>query len=222
MSLTTIWPVNRLRISGELISLSIPSEDDLAELAQLAAKGVYDPVNRFIPRAPVTGWNDLPSPEAERAFLTYYWSFLTDWRPDKWNLIFAARTQGFLVGVQEIGAQDFSVTRTVSTGSWIGLEYQRHGFGKAMRQAILHFAFNGLNADRADTSAWSTNTPSLTVSRSAGYRENGTIIRSFNGEKNIQINLTLERDEWRLQSDSFVIDGLTPEALEFMGALTIA
>jgi RimJ/RimL family protein N-acetyltransferase len=79
---------------------------------------------------------DVASPEAERRFLRYFWAALADWRPERWNLMLAARAGGDIVGVQEIGAQHFELTRTVSTGSWLGRRYQGAGYGKAVREAV--------------------------------------------------------------------------------------
>ncbi|SNT56711.1 hypothetical protein SAMN05421812_11016 [Asanoa hainanensis] len=50
-------------------------------------------------RAPVSGWEDVASPEAERRILRYLWAGLADWRPGRWNLMLAAN----VVGVQRSG-----------------------------------------------------------------------------------------------------------------------
>ena len=59
------------------------------------------------------------------------------------------------------------------TGSWLGREYQGRGLGKEMRAAVLGFAFDGLDALVAETSAFLDNGPSNGVSRALGYEENG-------------------------------------------------
>jgi hypothetical protein len=50
----------------------------------------------------------------------------------------AARVDRDIVAVQEVGAQHFAATGTVSTGSWVGPRFQDAGYGKAMRKVILH------------------------------------------------------------------------------------
>ena len=122
-----------------------------------------------------------------------------------------------VVGVQEIGAKDFAVTRTVSTGSWIGRWYQGAGHGKATREAVLHLAFDGLGAERADTAAWVTNHASLGVSRSLGYRDNGTTTRAAEGKRVDQVNLTLSRTDWHRPPENCVISGLTSGAADMLG-----
>jgi RimJ/RimL family protein N-acetyltransferase len=195
--------------------------DDLAEVASLAARGIYDPVNHFLPRTPVGGWSDLPPSAAERAFLRYYWAAVADWQPDRWNLIFAARVHDQIVGVQEIGAQSFRLTRTVSTGSWVALEHQRAGHGKSMREAVLWFAFAVLGSERADSAAWSSNEASLKVSRALGYQPNGTTIRAADGRRVEQVNLTISRSDWTEPPGRFTAAGLTTGIRTLLGCLNI-
>ncbi|PGH45405.1 GNAT family N-acetyltransferase [Micromonospora sp. WMMA1996] len=216
MTLAEVWPVRRLRVTTSVLELAVPGEDELAELAMHAAAGIYDPQSRFLARSPVAGWESGPSPQAEWSFLRYYWASLADWRPSRWNLVMAVKVDGACVGVQEIGAQDFGITRTVSTGSWIARRFQRRGYGKQMRAAILHLAFAGLGADRAESAAWSTNAPSLGVSWSLGYQSNGTTIRAFDGARQEQINLVLDRQRWESGRDDIAIHGLGDEVLELM------
>lgn len=121
------------------------------------------------------------------------------------------------MGVQEIGAQSFRVSRTVSTGSWIALEHQRSGHGKAMREAVLWFAFAVLEADRADSAAWSSNVASLSVSRSMGYRANGTTVRAADGKRVEQINLTLPRSDWTSPARGYTVTGFTEECRVLLG-----
>jgi RimJ/RimL family protein N-acetyltransferase len=217
MSLVGLWPVLGIKVRTAAVELFVPGEDTLEVLARLAAVGIYDPQDRFLPRTPVGGWEDVASPEAEQRFLRYFWSSLADWRPERWNLLFAARAGGEVVGVQEIGAKDFAVTRTVSTGSWIGRRYQGAGYGTAMREAVLHLAFDRLGAERADTAAWVTNHASLAVSRSLGYRDNGTTTRAADGKRVDQINLTLSRSDWHRPAGDCIVSGLTSGAADMLG-----
>lgn len=218
MTLVNLWPVFGVRVSTPVLELFVPTGESLVAVARLAAKGIYDPQNHYLPRTPVAGWEDVPSPEAERRFLRHYWAALADWRPDRWNLLLAARAGDEIVGVQEIGAQHFGATRTVSTGSWIGREHQRAGYGKAMRAAVLHLAFAGLAAERADTAAWQGNEGSLGVSRALGYQPNGTTTRAAEGKRVEQVNLTLRREDWLAETDGYSVSGLTPDAMAMFHA----
>jgi RimJ/RimL family protein N-acetyltransferase len=217
MTISELWPVRRIVVRAPTFELRVPDEADLEAAAQIAARGIYDPQNRFIPRSPVAGWTDLPSPDAERAFLQYVWAALADWRPERWNLLMVAVVDERVIGVQEIGAKDAAISRTVSTGSWIGREHQRQGWGTEMRRAVLHLAFTGLGADYAESAAWEANAASLGVSRAMGYQENGTTIRAFDGRRQRQLNLILPRTAFVQSTDDIEIAGLRPESLQMMG-----
>jgi RimJ/RimL family protein N-acetyltransferase len=86
-----------------------------------------------------------------------------------------------------------------------------------MREAVLHLAFDGLRAERADTAAWVTNHASLGVSRAMGYRDNGTTTRAAEGRRVEQVNLTLSRSDWRGSAGEYAIAGLTPGASDMLG-----
>ena len=80
---------------------------------------------------------------------------------------------GAPIGSQSILAERFATFRTVRTGSWLGRAFQRRGFGREMREAVLGFGFDGLGALVAETEAFTDNAASNAVSRSIGYAENG-------------------------------------------------
>jgi RimJ/RimL family protein N-acetyltransferase len=84
-----------------------------------------------------------------------------------------AELDGLAIGAQSIHAQEFAIHRTVDTGSWIGRAWQGRGLGTEMRGAVLAFAFEGLGAQAAESSAFLDNTASNRVSRKLGYEENG-------------------------------------------------
>lgn len=216
MSLGDLWPVLNIYVTSPTVRLVVPDETDREQLARLAAKGVYDPQNRYLTHSPVAGWEGGASPQAERSFLRYHWSCLANWRPQRWNLLFAVYSGAECIGAQEIGAQDFDLTRTVSTESWLTSEHQGRGFGREMRSAVLQLAFE-LGADRAESAAWTDNGPSLGVSHALGYKANGTTIRAYRGHRLEQVNLILERSSWTYRSD-ITVSGLNSATRELLGA----
>jgi RimJ/RimL family protein N-acetyltransferase len=217
MTISELWPIRRIVVRSPTLVLRVPDEADLEAAARVAARGIYDPQNRYIPRSPVAGWTDRPSPEAERAFLQYAWAALADWRPERWNLLMVAVVGNQVIGVQEVGAKDAAISRTVSTGSWIGREHQRQGWGKEMRRAILCLGFKGFRADYAESAAWEENAASLGVSRAMGYQENGMTIRAFDGRQQRQLNLILPRAAFLQPTDDIEIAGLDLDALAMTG-----
>jgi len=168
-TLTDAWPLFGLHVRSERLVLRLPTDDELIELLTLARSGIHPPDEMPFGVA----WSTLPSPAFERGFMQHHWGLRGSWTADRWFLNLAVDFEGDLIGSQSIGAQDFAVQRMVATGSWLGRAYQGRGFGKEMRSAVLGFAFDGLEAKVAETSAFLDNAPSNAVSRSLGYEENG-------------------------------------------------
>jgi RimJ/RimL family protein N-acetyltransferase len=111
--------------------------------------------------------------------------------------------------VQDVGAKEFSTRRQVSSGSWIGLEYQGKGIGREMRAAMLHFAFEGLGAELAHSGFISTNTTSRRVSEALGYVPNGFCYEQIRGELVRVESVVLERSVWEShRRDDIEIVGL--------------
>jgi RimJ/RimL family protein N-acetyltransferase len=206
-SISTVWPLYGLRIRTPLVELRLPTLEDLAALAALGAEGIRVPGDPDI--FEVSGWTRQPSPGFERTLLQYHWRALADWDPWHWQFTPVVIHAGQVVGTQDAGAEDFPIVRSISTDSWLGRTYQRRGLGKEMREAILHLAFAGLGARVAYSSAWEENAGSLSVSRSLGYRPNGTAFRLRGNETAVQVNMVLDRADWESRRrDDIEISGL--------------
>lgn len=65
-----------------------------------------------------------------------------------------------------------------------------------MRQAILHLAFEGLNATEAASDAFVDNVGSNGVSRTLGYKENGVDWATRRGEAGLLQRWRLIRGDW--------------------------
>ena len=80
-----------------------------------------------------------------------------------------------------------------------------------MRQAILHLAFAGLDALRAETGAIEGNEPSLAVTRKLGYRPNGDAVNADGDERRIELKFAMDRADWeaRRRHDIEIV-GLEP------------
>lgn len=207
------WPLFALTIRTPRLVLRPPTDDDIAALAALGGKGVHDPaVMPF--RFP---WTDAPSPQRERSTLQFHWRVRASWTPDDWHLPCAVRCDGEIVGQQDILAHDFARVRTVESGSWLGREHQGKGIGKEMRSAILHLAFVGLDAARAETGAYEDNAASLGVTRSLGYAPNGDAVFAPRGEPQVEKKFKMDRVGFdRIRRDDVVIENLEP-CLELFG-----
>lgn len=164
-----LWPLFDLRLRVADLELHLPTDEELVTLAALAKAGIHPPG----PTPFGVAWSTLPSPAFERSFIQHHWSRRAGWQPDDWGLELMVSLDGRPVGVQALYGRGFAVHRAVSTGSWLGRDWQGQGHGKAMRAAVLGLAFDHLGATVAGSKAFLDNGPSAGVSRSLGYVENG-------------------------------------------------
>src|SRR6187399_828348 len=176
------FPLLGLRLTTPRLELRLPSDDELAALAELAAQGVHDPEQMPF----VIPWTDQPPSGVARSVVRYHWLRLGDWTPRDWELNLTVFRDGAVAGQQSIGAKDLAITREVRTGSWLGQRHQGQGIGTEMRAAVLHLAFAGLAAEEAVSGAFEHNVASLAVSRKLGYEPDGVSRRVVRGELAIE------------------------------------
>ena len=123
----------------------------------------------------------------------------------------AVVVNGAVVGMQDISAKHFAATKTFMTGSWLTQRLQGQGIGKEMRAAILHLGFEGLGAERACTSAYHDNEPSLGVTRALGYEPNGESVEMRRDKADTQLHFVMTRAQWLTRRrDDIEIEGLEP------------
>lgn len=205
--LTDHWPLTGLRVNTPRLELRLPSEEELGELADLAAEGIHaaDRMPFLVP------WTDLPPAERARSVVQHHWLRLGDWAPDNWALNLCVFEGGRVVGLQALAARDFAVLRQVSTASWLGLRHQGQGIGTEMRAAALHLAFAGLGAVDALSGALEDNPSSFAVSGKLGYESDGVEQRAVRGRRATLRRLRLPRAGWEAhQSVPVTITGLAP------------
>lgn len=187
------WPLFDLRIETPRLALALPADDDFGELIEAAKLGVHD--RDIIPFN--TDWTGLPSPQFEEQFAQFHWSQRAEWKPEAWNLVLAVFIDGHPVGLQSIGAKLFAELGTVETGSWLNRPHQGLGFGTEMRTAVLHFAFETLEASEAHSEARLENDSSIGVSRKLGYTDNGLFPAMMGHQPTIVQAFRLTRKQWR-------------------------
>ena len=206
------WPLFDLSIRTPRIELRYPDDELICELIEVSKKGIHDPASMPFGEP----WTDAPSPQFERDSLRHHWQGRVEHTPDKWRIPFAILVEGRAVGIQAAHADNFAKLRIGETGSWLGQEFQGQGIGKEMRAAVLHFLFEGLGAVQCLSGAWHDNEPSLGVSRSLGYVENGVDIKMRRETRDRQVRLLLTREEWeKRRRDDIEIVNLEP-CLEFL------
>jgi RimJ/RimL family protein N-acetyltransferase len=158
-------------------------------------------------------WNRLPVPGRFCSITGGAWGH----GPADWTLNLVVVHGGTVVGTQSLSASDYAVLREVSTGSWLGRQYQGRGIGTAMRAAVLALAFDGLGAEFALSDAFTDNAASLTVSRKLGYADDGMTRHVIGGRPAESRRLRLDRESWRAAREALrpslgevTIDGFEP------------
>jgi len=208
------WPLVGLRVRTDRLELRLPTDDELAELADLAARGVHRPDERPF----LTPWTDLPPRELARGVVQRHWRDRGLWTPYQWTLELAVFAHGRPVGVQQMRARDFAVLREVKSASWLGLEHQGRGVGSEMRAAMLHLAFAGLDAEHAVTESFTDNPAPLAVSRKLGYRPDGISRDVLDGQVRVSQRLRLTRRDWATSDRPAVtVEGLDDRCRELFG-----
>ncbi len=203
--LNAAWPMFGLRIRSEHLELRLPTDDELPELLDLAKSGIHPPDEMPFGVA----WSVVPSPAFERSFMQHHWQMRGSWTPASWTLNLIVLRDGSLIGTQTVAAADFDVHRVVDTGSWLGREFQGRGLGKEMRSAVLGFAFDGLAALVAESSAFLDNAASNGVSRALGYEDNGRGTLAPQGVSRETQKFRMTLDGWRSRPrPTITIEGL--------------
>lgn len=205
--LNQLWPPDGIVLQTPRLRLAVIGESDFPEAVEAILAGIHDPA--VMPFG--MPWTDAPPDELVPNSLRHWWSIRGAVAPDAWTLPFAIRRDGRFVGIQNLQATNFAVTRTVSSGSWLTRSAQGDGVGTEMRAAILLLAFDHLGAEFACTSAFVDNPASNGVSRKLGYTENGVSVQQRRpGERGEHQHYRMtsgrfNRPDWTLQ-----VDGLEP------------
>jgi len=183
-------PLTRLRVRTPRLELRLGTDTELRQLGRVALAGIHDP--EVMPFE--FPWTDDAT---EESVLEFHRSRLREFTPDDWGLGLVVFYRGRPIGIQSLDAKDFAATRRVTTGSWLGKEWQGQGLGTEMRAAVLQLAFGGLAADVAVSGAVAGNPQSLGVSRKLGYEVVGAHMVSPRGEPLEHTDLELRREHFR-------------------------
>ena len=202
-----VWPLFDLVIRTPRLELRYADDALLHELTNVA-NDVIPPGTR-----PFDGDATFydPAPAGRRRWLAGQWGARARTSPSWWVLVFAVIVDGRAVGTQEITGVEFPALRTVNSFSWLTRAYQGRGIGREMRAAVLHLAFEGLGALRAESDAFEDNAPSIAVSRALGYEPNGAQFAMRQGERARMLRFVLMRERWeKRRRGDIVISGLKP------------
>lgn len=206
--LSDLWPPFGIVLRTPHLELRLPSEPELARLAEVAAAGVHAPGERPF----LTPWTEGTPHERALSVLQGHWSRLGSWTVDDWALGLCVFREGEPLGMATVRARDFRVRGEVSTWSWLGLPHQSRGYGTQARAALLTLAFEHLGATDATSEAFQDNAASQGVSRRLGYLPDG-ISRDRRGHEVVvsgRLRITAERWRANEQRPPVQVEGLGP------------
>lgn len=173
MTLEDAWPLFGLCLRTPRLELRPLRDEDIPRYVEAARGGLTDralaPPGRS---ALANAWDESENIAANSA--RWIWESRLRSSPEAWTIMFGLWSrEGEFLGAQDVGATGFAALRTVGTGSWLRRSARGLGLGTEMRAAVLLWAFDHLDAEVAQTSAYDWNAPSIGVSRSLGYEPNG-------------------------------------------------
>jgi RimJ/RimL family protein N-acetyltransferase len=188
------YPLLDVRVSTPTLELRGATDDLLDELADAvrAGKMLADPAPYDDPISFYEPDPDLRVAEWLRAI----WRGKGKVEPAAWRLYFVVVVDGRPVGMQDLCGVNFSTFGTVTSFSWLIDDHRGHGLGHEMRAAILHLAFDGLEALEASSDAFVDNHGSNAISRNLGYEPNGSDWATRQGEPALLNRWRLTRETW--------------------------
>ncbi|MDV6373037.1 GNAT family N-acetyltransferase [Deinococcus arenicola] len=203
--LTDHWPLFALKLQTASLELRPPNDEELAAIADVAAKGIHAPDQRPF----LTPWTHLPPAERALYVIQQHWLSRAQWQPEAWSLGLGVFHGGQPIGLVSLRGRDFPILREVKTGSWLGLEFQGQGYGTEARAALLHLAFAELGAVAALSEVFQDNVGSQGVSRRLGYKNDGISRDVLDGQPVVSDRLRLTREDWeRNHSVPVLVTGL--------------
>lgn len=195
----TSYPLLDVRVSTPRLELRGATDELLGELAEVVRAGKTD--------AEPPPYDDPislyePDPDQRVAkWLRAIWRGRGKVEPDAWRLYFVVVVDGRPVGMQDLIGINFSTLGTITSFSWLSADERGRGFGREMRAAILHLAFEGLGAKEAGSDAFVDNHGSNAISQALGYEPNGTDWATRLGEPALLNRWRLTRDNWQRRAD---------------------
>jgi len=201
---TSSWPLFGLEVRTDVVTLRYPDDEMLIELMELAAAGIHD--ESFMPFG--VPWTREDPPALQQKGLQFHWRCRAELSADSLRIPLACFVDDELVGTSDLFATSFTTLRQFETGSWLGRGFQGRGIGKAMRAATLALGFDGLGGVRALTGAWDDNGPSIGVTRSLGYAEQGHRWMDREGTATKMVGFEMEPEQF---------ERVRPADVEFIG-----
>ncbi|MFD5415154.1 GNAT family N-acetyltransferase [Streptomyces nojiriensis] len=194
---------SRIRLHIGAVSLTTVDGPVIDQIADLARAGIH-PAS-YMPFS--TPWSAGSPQDVQRNIKRWMTASIEKSHIAKWNLIFGVRRNGVLVGSTNLSASNYSDERTVTTGSWLGQDFQGVGTGKLMRAALLQLAFGELGAEFATSEVFADNFPSRAVNEHLGYVDDGERTVTRQGSPTRLKSYRLSRHGWLHMADVNISGG---------------
>jgi len=200
------YPLLDVEVRTPRLTLAGATDDLLERLVPVIREGVVS-AGHMPFDDPMSLYED--SPQREWKWLRAIWAGRARVDPQRWRIYFVVMVEGSPIGMQDLIGIDFAALGTVSTFSWLQPSFRRRGLGTEMRSAILHLAFDGLDAREASSEAFTDNEASNAVSRALGYEPNGTTWATRRGNPALLTAWKLTRKNWeRSRRDDIQLTGV--------------
>ena len=191
--MTYTYPPLDLAVRTPRLTLAAATDEMLERLVPVVRAGVVgDDAAPF--DDPMTLYD--ASPAREWGWLRRIWAGRSRVTADFWRLYFVICADGEPLGMQDLIGAEFAAFGTVTSFSWLAPAARGRGLGKEARAAILHLAFEGLDAREASSEAFTDNKASNRVSETLGYVRNGVSWAARRGEAAELQRWTLTRAAW--------------------------
>ncbi|MCW2897056.1 MAG: GCN5-like N-acetyltransferase, partial [Actinomycetia bacterium] len=107
--LANLWPLFGLTVQTSRLKLRLPHEQEIAELASIAGRGVHHPGEQPF----LTPWTAGDPQDRARFVLQAHWSQLGTWSASAWRLGLGVFLDEQPLGIVTLRARDFPVVREV-------------------------------------------------------------------------------------------------------------
>ncbi|WP_420899070.1 GNAT family N-acetyltransferase [Brevibacterium luteolum] len=186
------------------LELTPVRDSDIPALIDAASDGVRIPGTQPFLHA----WDEQELPTMARGIAQWQWTARANARRSAWTIEFAVRRAGKIQGIQSVTGENYPVTRSITTTSWLGRPYQGRGTGTLMRAAIAAAFFDEFDAAELLSCVIGENPASAGVSSSLGYTFNGTRrIRTADGSAAVETSMRLTAEALIRPAPPVVVDG---------------
>lgn len=186
-------PLN-VAVTTPLIELRGATDDLLEALVPLVRAGQADAVPAPFDD-PISLYESDPDSRVDK-WLQGIWRNRGRVAADYWRLNMVVLVGGQAAGMQDVIGVDFATYGTVTSFSWLAVDFRGRGLGREMREAALHLAFDGFDAAEAGSDAFVDNAGSNRVSEALGYERNGTEWASRRGQPALIQRWRITREQW--------------------------